>query len=143
MRAHGLEVAPEHGRDQVQLVDLAHPARHHRAAVAHDRDPVADLVEFVEPVTDEDDSHALGAQAAHHVEQNRDLAEDILRSITDANGGFATWNKLAEEYHRRAVPPGDEPKAKNTRRSQLIRWADKAQKTGRIQMIDGRIWWTV
>ena len=35
---------------------------------------VADLVEFVEPMGDENDRHPLGAQAPHDVEQNRDLA---------------------------------------------------------------------
>ena len=74
VRAHGLEVAPQHRRDEMKLVDLGHAARHHRAPVAHHGDPVADLIELVEPMGDEDDRHALGAQAAHDVEQHRDLA---------------------------------------------------------------------
>ena len=74
MRANRLEVASEHRRDKVELVEVGHASRHHRAAVAHHRDPVADLIEFVEPMGDENDRHALGAQATHHVEQHRDLA---------------------------------------------------------------------
>ena len=74
MRANRLEVASEHRRDEVELVEVGHAARHHRATVAHHRDPVADLVQFVEPMGDENDRHALGAQATHHVEQHRDLA---------------------------------------------------------------------
>ena len=35
----------------------------HGAAVAHDRDAVADLIEFVEPMADEDDRHALARAA--------------------------------------------------------------------------------
>ena len=64
MGAHRLEVAPEHRRDEVELVDIGHAAGHHRAPVAHHRDAVADLIELVEPMADEDDRHALRAQAA-------------------------------------------------------------------------------
>ena len=74
MGAHRLEVAPEHRRDQTELVDVGHAARAHCAPVAHHRDPVADLIELVEPMADEDDRHALALEPAHHVEQNRDLA---------------------------------------------------------------------
>ncbi|HEX3500430.1 MAG TPA: hypothetical protein VHT04_14010, partial [Stellaceae bacterium] len=74
MSPHRLEVAPEHRRDEIELIDIGHAARHHRAPVAHHRDAVADLIELVEPVADENDGHALGAQPAHHIEQNRDLA---------------------------------------------------------------------
>ncbi len=74
MRADGLEVASEHRRDELKLVDIGHAAHHPRAPVAHHRDPVANLIEFVEPMGDEDDRHALGAQLPHDFEQNRDLA---------------------------------------------------------------------
>ena len=92
--AHGLEVAPEHRRDEMELVDVGHPARHHRAPVAHHRHPVADLIELVEPVGDEDDRDALGPQLPHDVEQNRDFA------FVERRGRLVHDDELRLERHR-------------------------------------------
>ncbi len=66
--------APDHGaRDVGGRQPAALHLGHHRAA-AHDRDPVGDGEHLVELVGDEHDGHALGHQAAQHVEQVAHLA---------------------------------------------------------------------
>ena len=56
---HRLQVAAEHGGDELELADVGHAAHGDRAAVAHDGDPVADGVELVELVADENDRDAV------------------------------------------------------------------------------------
>ena len=81
----GLELATDHRADQLELGGLGDQPLLDEPAVAQDRHPVGDLVDLVEEVGDEDDRHALVAQAAHHreellhlvgVEAGRGLVED-------------------------------------------------------------------
>ena len=68
------QLAAEHRRDQLVAADSsAIGALGDGAPVAHHGDPVADGVELVEPVGDEDDRHALARAAADDVEQDADL----------------------------------------------------------------------
>jgi hypothetical protein len=67
------DVATEHLRHQLELADLRHCCGAHRAAVAHDGDAVADLVELVELVRDEDHRDAVRLQLPDDRKQNLDL----------------------------------------------------------------------
>ena len=67
------QLAAEHGRDQVVAGQLGDRRVGHGAAVAQHRDRVAHRVQLVEPVGDEHDRHALVAQPADHVQQDRHL----------------------------------------------------------------------
>ena len=61
--------ASEHGLDQVDAQQLLGEVLADQLAVAQDRDPVADLVDLVEEVRDEQDRHAALLQVADHAEQ--------------------------------------------------------------------------
>ena len=94
------EVAAEHGGDQLQLGHLGHRRDGDGAAVAHDRDPVADRVELVELVADEDHRHALALELADHVEQDRDLVlvERAGRLVHDHQLGLER-DRAGDRHH--------------------------------------------
>ena len=58
------DVAPQHAGDQFDLADRLHVGGLHRPPVAHDRHAIADRIEFVELVADENDGDALGLSIA-------------------------------------------------------------------------------
>ena len=142
--AHRLDVAPEHRRDEAQLVDLGHPTRHHGAAVAHHRHPVANLIEFVQPVGDEDHRHALGAQLPDDVEQHRDLAlvERRRRLVHDhqprlerhgARDRHHLLDRGAEFHQRTAHVDLDGETAQQIRRRRGSCGANRAGRSGEIR----------
>ena len=82
---HFGEIAAQHARNQLQLGDVLHRRDGDGAAVAHDGDAVADLVEFVELVADEDHGNAFGLQLADRAQQhgNFRLVERGCRLVHD------------------------------------------------------------
>jgi hypothetical protein len=68
-----LELAADHGGDEIELRDRVHGRHANGAPVAHDRDRVAHRVELVELVAHEDHRDAGGFELADHVEENADL----------------------------------------------------------------------
>ena len=93
-RAHRLQAAAEHGGNEAELVDVLHGGDEDRAPVAHHGHAVADLIEFVEPVGDEDHGDALGAQLPHHLEQHGNLA------LVERGGRLVHDDQLGLERHR-------------------------------------------
>ena len=71
---HGREIAAKHGGDKLELADARHRACKHRAAVAHDGHPIADAVELIELVADENHRHMLSLELPDDLEQQFDLA---------------------------------------------------------------------
>ena len=69
------------------------------AAVAHDRHPVADGIELVELVADEDHRHALALELADDVEQHRDLV------LVEGAGGLVHDHELGLERRPRGRSP--------------------------------------
>ena len=67
------EIAAQHGRHELQLGHVGHGGDRDSAPVAHNRDTVADPIQLVELVADEDDGDALLFQAADCLEQDADL----------------------------------------------------------------------
>ncbi len=87
----GGEVAAEHRRHQLELGHLGHRGHGDGAPVAHDRHPVADRIELVELVADEDHRHALALELADDVEQDGDLM------LVERAGGFVHDHQLGLE----------------------------------------------
>jgi hypothetical protein len=92
--ADGCEIAPEHRRHQFDLADVRHGAREHRLAVAHDRYAIADRIELVELVADEDHRNALALELADDVEQDLDLA------LVERGGGLVHDHQPRLEGYR-------------------------------------------
>ncbi len=70
----GGERPAEHALHEVEFADLRHRMHRDGAPVPHDRDAVADLVEFVETMGDKEDADAVRPQRAHGGEQGGDFA---------------------------------------------------------------------
>ncbi len=77
----GLATAPhlaklfaQHLCDQIELADLADRLLIDGLTITHDRHTVADTVEFVEAMADEDHRDTAGLQLANDIEEHRDLA---------------------------------------------------------------------
>ena len=97
MRAHPLprgQLAPDHRLYEPGPVDLRARRTQHLGAVPQDRDPVADGEHLVQPVADEAQRVAVGAQAPHHLEQRPGL-------FASERGG-----RLVEVDHYTAVDQG-------------------------------------
>ena len=90
----GGERAAEHGRDELQLVHRRHRAFRDGLAVAHDRDAVAQRIQFVQPMRDEDHRAAVVAQAAHDGEQQLDFA------FVERGSGFVHDDHLRVRRYR-------------------------------------------
>ena len=72
--AHLSDLLAQHARHELDLARPGDRALVDRLAIAHDRDPVADGVELVQPVADVDHRDPAGLEAADHVEQDLDFA---------------------------------------------------------------------
>ncbi len=68
-----LELAADHGLDELQLRRLGGDVLADELAVAQDRHAVGDLEDLLEEVRDEHDRDAVGAERAHDLEQLGDL----------------------------------------------------------------------
>ncbi len=88
------EVAPEHGRHQLKLGHVGHGGDRDRTSVAHDRHAVADGIELVELVADENDRHALAFELPDDVEQDGDLM------LVQRAGGLVHDHQLGLERDR-------------------------------------------
>ena len=66
-------LATEHGRNEVEPADLLHRGAAHSPPVAHDRHLIADLVQLVQLMADEDDGNAIRLQLPDDVEKNGNL----------------------------------------------------------------------
>ena len=67
------QLLAEHNGDELKLADLGHRPLRHRLAIPHDRHPVADGVQLVEAVGNEEDRDAVPLQAANHREEGLHL----------------------------------------------------------------------
>ena len=89
--------APEHERDQLQARQPGGPVGADEVPVAEDRDPVADLVDLVEEVGDEDDRDALVAQLAHDARRAARSRATVRLEV-----GSSRIRTLADEIDQRA-----------------------------------------
>ena len=83
-RSDSVELAPEHGDDQLEPGQLGHRRDCHGAAVAHDGDAVADRVELVELVADEDDRDAVALSwrmTSNSTATSRSSSEEVGSSM--------------------------------------------------------------
>ena len=68
-----VENPTDHERDDLRAVELVDRVRRDPLAVAHDRDPVREGEDLLEPVRDVEHRHASVAQATHDLEEALDL----------------------------------------------------------------------
>src|SRR5215204_1948191 len=72
--AHFADLLAQHARHELDLVRTGDRAFVDCLAITHDRDPVADGVELVQPVADVDHGDAASLETPDDIEQNLDLA---------------------------------------------------------------------
>jgi hypothetical protein len=87
----GMELLAEHVPHELHLWHLGQITDKHRMAVAHDCDPVANDVELIEPVTDEqiDTPDALSARTvSNSTATSRSSSEEVGSSMITS---FAFW----------------------------------------------------
>ena len=76
--------AAKHGGDELQLVDVRHFAFSDRSPVAHDRDAIAERIQLVEPVTDENHREAVVSSCRTTLKSNstsRSSSEEVDSSM--------------------------------------------------------------
>ncbi len=113
--AMALALAAQHRGDQGRARQLGGRAGLHDRAVAHHREAVAEPVAFGQPVADEQQGDAVGAQPLDHPEQHLDLGPRQRR------GGFV------EDQHARA-----ERDAARDRHHLLLAEPERAELGGRV-----------
>ena len=90
---HVVHLLAEHGGDEVDARHLLDLVLADQLAVAHDGDAVADLIDLVEEVRDEDDADAAVLELAHHAEELLDLG------LVERRGGLVEDEDLAVHVH--------------------------------------------
>jgi hypothetical protein len=68
-----VEVAPHHSTNEIGGGQAFEWSVRHDSPIAHDRDPLAEGEDLIEPMRDEEQGGALGTEGAHHIEEAVDL----------------------------------------------------------------------
>ena len=89
-----VKILAHHRRHQLHAGQLRHRVLSHQSPVAEHRYPVADRVDLLEEVRDEDDAHALGFELQHHLEELLHLA------VVEGGGRLVQDEHLAVHVHR-------------------------------------------
>ena len=94
---HFVQILAEHLGDQLHPGQILNDVLAHQLAVPQHGDPVADLIDLLEEVGDEDDAHALLLEVKHELEELLHLL------LVERGGGLVENEHLALHVHR----PGD------------------------------------
>ena len=94
---HFVQILTQHLGDQLHSGQILNDVLAHQLAVPQHGDPVADLIDLLEEVGDEDDAHALLLEVEHQLEELLHLL------LVERRGGLVENEHLALHVHR----PGD------------------------------------